>query len=677
MRYRSISLGTIFGKWRLFLFRVLTLVIVVLMCSNGSSAYSVLTHEQIVDLLWADEIEPLLLKKFPELTDDQIRIAHAYAYGGAVIQDLGYYPFGSREFSDLVHYVRSGDFIRELLLESQDANEYAFALGALSHYAADIAGHPAVNQSVAIQYPKLRAKFGNFVRYAEGRTAHLRTEFGFDTVQVAKNRYASQQYHDFIGFQVSKSLLERVFPVVYGVELKDVLTHEDLAIGSYRWSVSRLIPQMTQVALKNHKKELMRETPNFAKKKFLYRLSRTDYEREWGKDYKRPGFGTRILAALLRFIPKIGPFKGLEFNNPTPQTEDLYIKSINTTVDQYRAYLEALRTNSHTFPNCDLDSGEATKAAEYSLADDTYAKLLARLSDRKFVLTTADLRDDILEFYSDPSLPNETKKDKARWQSVLTSLDQLKAVAPIAPAVDSPALPSPSASLTGVAPAESPVIVIGFVGGLIKHDNLVHSEVQLAARLRKAYPMGVDVETFESYRGGKARRTVLDLLDVNHDGTLTFDEKQNASIIIYGHSWGGSEAISLARKLGKDSVPVLLTIQVDSIAKFHRNDSIIPANVAQAANFFQRNGLLHGQSQIRAADPTHTVIIGNFQFDYKRSRYKCQQYPWYDRIFAKAHTQIECDPIVWERVESLIRSDLPQQVPKTPGLGTPKRLLPD
>src|SRR5271168_1572361 len=203
------------------------------MCSGGSTAYSVLTHEEIVDLLWTDEIRPLLLKRFPALTEDQLKEAHAYAYGGAVIQDLGYYPFGSKEFSNLVHYVRSGDFVRELLLESQDVNEYAFALGALAHYASDIAGHPAVNQSVAIEYPKLRAKYGASVRYADDHTAHLKTEFGFDTVQVAQNRYASPQYHDFIGFQVSKSLLERVFPVVYGVELKDVLAHEDLAIGSY------------------------------------------------------------------------------------------------------------------------------------------------------------------------------------------------------------------------------------------------------------------------------------------------------------------------------------------------------------------------------------------------------------------------------------------------------------
>ena len=427
------------GGWRFLRFRAVILLLILLTPSSSSFGYSVLTHEQIVDLLWGDEIQPLLLKRYPLLSEDQLREAHAYAYGGAVIQDLGYYPFGSREFSSLVHYVRSGDFVRELLLESQDANEYAFALGALSHYASDIAGHPAVNQAVAIEYPKLRARFGKSVRYAQDKTAHLKTEFGFDTVQVAKNRYASEQYHDFIGFKVSKSLLERAFPVVYGVELKDVLTHEDLAVGSYRFAVSRLIPRMTQVALQTHKKDLMRETPNFAKRKFLYRLSRSDYEKQWGKDYVKPGLGTRILSTLLRYMPKIGPFKGLGFNNPTPQTEDLYIKSINTTVDQYRAFLEQVRNDTLVLPNCDFDTGKPTKAAEYSLTDESYAKLLARLSDHKFSLTSPELRANILDFYSDLSAPIETKKDQGRWQSVLTALDQLKSVAPAPTVAVSPA----------------------------------------------------------------------------------------------------------------------------------------------------------------------------------------------------------------------------------------------
>jgi hypothetical protein len=419
--------------------RVVVLLLLVLMSGSGSFAYSVLTHEEIVDLLWTDELSPLLLKRFPTLTEEQLKEAHGYAYGGAVIQDLGYYPFGSVEFSNLVHYVRSGDFVRELLLQSQDANEYAFALGALAHYASDIAGHPAVNQAVSIQYPKLRAKYGNSVRYAEDHTAHLKTEFGFDMVQVAKNRYASQQYHDFIGFQVSKTLLERTFPIVYGVELKDVLTHEDLAIGSYRFAVSRMIPEMTKIALRTHKKDMMKETPNFAKRKFLYRLSRSDYEKEWGKDYKKDGFKTRLFAILLRYMPKIGPFKALAFNTPTAQTEDMYFKSINTTVDQYRVFLEQVRHDSLTLANIDFDSGKETKAAEYSLTDDTYAKLLGQLAGRKFDLTSPDLRENILDFYADLSLPLETKKDSGHWQSVLTALDQLRLATPPPVVAASPA----------------------------------------------------------------------------------------------------------------------------------------------------------------------------------------------------------------------------------------------
>jgi hypothetical protein len=404
------------------------LLLIVLLCSGASYAYSVLTHEEIVDLLWTAEIRPLLLERFPDLSEDQLKEAHGYAYGGAVIQDLGYYPFGSAEFSDLVHYVRSGDFVRELLLQSQDADEYAFALGALAHYASDIAGHPAVNEAVSLQYPKLRARYGNSVRYAQDHTAHLKIEFGFDMVQVAKNRYASQQYHDFIGFQVSESLLERTFPIVYGVQLKDVLPHEDLAIGSYRFAVSRLIPEMTKVALQTHKKDLMREAPDAAKRKFLYRLSRSDYEKEWGKDYTAPGFGTRVLSTLLRYMPKIGPFRALAFNNPTAHTEDMYFKSINTAVDRYRGFLEEVRIGTPQLPNRDLDDGKLTAAGEYTLADDTYARLLAKLSERKFDLTTPELRDDILHFYSDLSHPIDTERDTVRWNSVLASLNQLKLV---------------------------------------------------------------------------------------------------------------------------------------------------------------------------------------------------------------------------------------------------------
>jgi hypothetical protein len=426
--------NTIGNQCRTFRVRTLAMLLVMLMCGGNVSAYSVLTHEEIVDLLWTDEIRPLIVKRYPGLSEDQIKEAHAYAYGGAVIQDLGYYPFGSVEFSNLVHYVRTGDFVRELLAQSNDADEYAFALGALAHYVSDIDGHPAVNQAVAIQYPKLRAKYGNSVEYAQNKTAHLKTEFGFDMVQVAKQRYAPQQYHDFIGFLVSKALLERAFPVVYGLPLSAVLPHADLTISSYRYSVSRMIPELTQVALQTHKKDMQREEPSFNKQKFLYRLSRADYQRNWGTDYTRPGFGTRVLSSLLRYMPKVGPFKAMAFNNPTPGTEDLYFKSINTTVDQYRILLlEAKRGISLTLPNCDLDSGKDAKEGEYSLADETYARLAAQLAESKFDRTTPELRDNILKFYSDVppvSASIQTNNDPPRSASLLALLDQLKAATP-------------------------------------------------------------------------------------------------------------------------------------------------------------------------------------------------------------------------------------------------------
>jgi len=411
--------------------RTVVLLLLLLIGGRFLSAYSVLTHEEIIDLAWTTGILPLLQARYPGLTDDQIREAHAYAYGGAVIQDLGYYPFGSAEFSDLAHYARSGDFVLELLRESEDPDEYAFSLGALSHYAADIAGHPAVNQAVAIEYPKLRARFGKSVRYAQDKTAHLKTEFGFDMAQVAQKRYAPQQYHDFIGFKVSKPLLERVFPVVYGLNLQDILPHEDLAIGTFRYSVSKLIPHMTQVALRTHKKELIREIPNFDRRRFLYRLSRSDYEREWGRDYDRPGLGTRLVAAILSCIPKIGPLKAMDFRNPTPRTEDMYFKSINLTVDQYGALLGEERARRIKLPNLDLDSGELIAAGEYSLADKTYAKLVAQLQDGKFAMTNKALRANIVAFYSAPASVLETEKDPAQQKTLQESLDQLESFVPV------------------------------------------------------------------------------------------------------------------------------------------------------------------------------------------------------------------------------------------------------
>ena len=398
--------------------------------SAGCRAYSVLTHEQVVDLLWKDDIEPLLKKRFPDATADDLRKAHAFAYGGSLVQDMGYYPFGNKFFSDLTHYVRSGDFIVNLINESSDLNEYAFALGALAHYSSDNMGHPAINQSVALLFPKLRAKYGDTVTYEDNPKAHIRTEFGFDMTQVAKNRYTSDRYHDFIGFEVSKSVLERAFLDTYGVPLNTVISNEDLAIGTFRRAISKIVPEMTRVALIARKNELVAETPNFNSRKFRYYLSRTSYQKEWGKGYRRPGFGTRVLAFFLKFVPKRGPFKALDFKIPTRKTEDLYIASVNRTLENYRAMLNDVRKKDLHLANTDFDTGHMTHAGEYKLSDEAYARLLDYLARDDFRMLTPDLRENVLAYYRDENAPIATKKKAAAWEKTREQLERLKSVTP-------------------------------------------------------------------------------------------------------------------------------------------------------------------------------------------------------------------------------------------------------
>ncbi len=394
--------------------------------SQVCNGYSILTHEEIVDLLWADQIKPLLMQKYPNATEDELRRAHAFVYGGCLIQDMGYYPFGNTLFSDMVHYVRSGDFVDALLSESTDINEYAFSLGALAHYVADIVGHPVVNAAVAREFPKLGAKYGPIVTYAQDHKAHIRTEFGFDVVQVAKQRYTSDSYHDFIGFEVAKPVLERAFLKTYGIKLSDIFANLDLSIGSFRWSVSRAIPEMTRVALLTKRDEMVKENPSFAKKKFLYNLKRSEYEKEWGKQYQKPGFGARLMAVIFKIIPKIGPFKAIAFKMPNPDTETLYLKSVNSTVDQYRAKLHDLKTGELQLANMDFDTGKPTSSGEYQLTDETYAKLLDKLTKTKFADLRPDVRQNILTFYQNPAAPNYTKKKREKWSKVQQQLEQLK-----------------------------------------------------------------------------------------------------------------------------------------------------------------------------------------------------------------------------------------------------------
>jgi hypothetical protein len=406
--------------------RGLTLVALLTVCSCLALGYSVLTHEQVVDLMWKDQLQPLLLKRFPSAGEEDLQKAHAYAYGGCVVQDMGYYPFGNKFFSDLVHYVRSGDFVEALIRDASDLNEYAFALGALSHYASDNSGHPTINHVVALEFDKLRKKYGDNITYADDPKAHIRTEFGFDMVQVAKNRYTSDRYHDMIGFEVSKPLLERAFVETYGLQLGDVFGNVDLAIGSYRRSVSILIPEMTRVALLSRRDVIVKDTPNFNKKQFLYHLSRSNYEHEWGTVYRKPGLGSRILAFVLKLLPKSGPFKAVNFKIPTQQTEDMYVKSVNETIENYGRLLHEATNREFDLPNRDCDTGRETHAGEYVLADKTYARLIDELARKNYEPLGPALRDNVLRFYSDPNAPLATRKNVKAWRKLQNELAQLK-----------------------------------------------------------------------------------------------------------------------------------------------------------------------------------------------------------------------------------------------------------
>lgn len=382
-----------------------------------SEAYSVLTHEAIIDTAWEKNIRPVLLDRFPNATPDDLRKAHAYAYGGAIIQDLGYYPHGNKFFSDLTHYIRSGDFIEALLRDSQDLNEYAFALGAMAHYAADNSGHRlATNLAVPMLYPELKKKYGNVVTYEDDPIAHVKTEFGFDVLEVAKERYAPDSYHDFIGFEVAVPLLERAFQETYGLDLKSVLQNEPLVINSYRHDVSSLIPKATRIAWKLKQDEIKKDIPGATRQKFLYNLSRASYEKEWGKDYSKPGAGAAFLSFLYRILPKIGPLKVLTLRTPTPQTEKLFEDSFNVTLDRYRTLLTELRRGKVTLPNDNFDVGETTDRGKYRLNDDTCVQLLDKLAEEDFAGASPELSAELLRFFSSPDVPSSSARlsEKAR-----------------------------------------------------------------------------------------------------------------------------------------------------------------------------------------------------------------------------------------------------------------------
>jgi hypothetical protein len=402
-----------------------------LFAPRPAAAYSVLAHEANIDALWDSAIAPMLRARFPAASREQIQEARGYAYGGCVIQDLGYYPFGSHFFSNLLHYVRSGDFIEIMIRDAQDVDEYAFALGALGHYAADNDGHAlAVNRAVALMYPKLKKRFGNRVTYAQSPKSHIMVEFSFDVVQVAAAAYAPEAYHSFIGFRVAKPLLERAFSETYGIEMKDIFFNEDLAIGTYRHAVATTIPEMTKVAWGKKHDEIQKVIPGAKRETVVFNLRRQQYEKEFGADYAKPHGFARFLAFIYRLIPKIGPFRTLSFSVPTPEAERLFLESFTTTREHFGQSLDALRAAHLNLVNADFDTGQPTKRGEYSLADDTYDELLGKLDDRAFANVSMNLRSNLVAYYGNvDSLPTRTdaeRKRSARVRQQLARLDAAK-----------------------------------------------------------------------------------------------------------------------------------------------------------------------------------------------------------------------------------------------------------
>ena len=392
-----------------------------------AAGYSVLAHEANIDALWDGTIAPMLRARFPSASSEQIQEARGYAYGGCVIQDLGYYPFGSRFFSNLLHYVRTGDFIAALIDDAQDVNGYAFALGALGHYAADNDGHSmAVNRAVSLMYPELKKRFGSRVTYVQAPRNHVLVEFSFDVVQIAANGYAPQAYHDFIGFRVAKRLLERAFSETYGIEMKDIFFNEDLAIGTYRHAVATTIPGMTKVAWDKKHDEIQRVVPGAKKETVVFNLEPQQYEKEFGADYEKPHGFARFLGFMYHLVPKVGPFRALAFSVPTPEAERLFLESFTAARRHFRQSLDAVKTGQLHLPNTDFDTGQPTSRGEYSLADDTYDELLGKLADRAFADVTEGLRSNLVAHYGDvellPARTDAERKSSARIRRNLAAL---------------------------------------------------------------------------------------------------------------------------------------------------------------------------------------------------------------------------------------------------------------
>ena len=403
-------------------------VALVLAMASPLSAYSVLSHEATIDVTWDKVLEPLLKQRFPRASADDLLQARSFAYGGSVIQDLGYYPFGNKFFSNLVHYVRSGDFVEALLRDARDIDEFAFALGALAHYANDTSGHPeAINVTVPIVYPKLQRKYGDVVTYAQAPHQHVIVEFSFDIVHAVGGAFLPDTYKRFIGFRVATPLLERAVRETYGLEMRDLFGDLDRSISTYRYAVSQIIPTLTAAAWRDKHDEIVKLTPAIDRGAFVYSYPRAAYEQDYGRDYQRPGLFARFLGVLYRILPKIGPLKPLSFKAPTPEAAELFARSFRDATARFRTEVNALKDRKFEIVNANFDTGRPSRFGDYSLADDTYRELLVQLSDQKFQGMPDALTRNIVAFYGDGPGPSvQDKKVRKRWAKVERTLQELR-----------------------------------------------------------------------------------------------------------------------------------------------------------------------------------------------------------------------------------------------------------
>jgi hypothetical protein len=395
-------------------------------------AYSFLTHETLIDIAWNSSIEPVLLAEYPHATAAQLRVARSYAYGGATIQDAGYYPFGHELFSNLTHYVRTGDFVTNLIRDSRNVNELAFALGAMSHYVGDSDGHRyAVNVSVPQEFPSLQAEYGPVVTYEENPHAHVRTEFAFDVDQVSRGRFAPLGYLRRVGFRVPLRLLNQAFYDTYWISLRSVLGEEFGAIRSYRWSVRQLLPRVGYAEVLLHRSEFPPDPNTPAFQEFAQQLKTADRENHWEAYRKhKPSFLTRVIAVVIFLTPKVGALSDLAIRGPKPDTEADYVSSVNRSNADFARLLAELKAQGpkkFDVPDVDLDTGYPTRPGTYRLTDKTYATLLKRVT-RDSARPPLGLRQNILAYYAVPNAPIATRKHPRQWKKVQTELITLRAM---------------------------------------------------------------------------------------------------------------------------------------------------------------------------------------------------------------------------------------------------------